>query len=86
MLAVGFIPRLDGTRKIRRVSDGSCDGHVTEWIGRRRPQGHPDSTVADATGISWASDRGMNPTANMKCPYGTEKPRLNGSFLSLICV
>jgi hypothetical protein len=51
MLAVGFIPRLDGKRKIRRVSDGSCDGHVTEWIGRRRPQGRPDSTVADATGI-----------------------------------
>jgi hypothetical protein len=53
MLAVGFIPRLDGKRKIRRVSDGSCGGHVPEWIGRRRPLGRPDSTVADATGIWW---------------------------------
>jgi hypothetical protein len=52
MLAVGFIPRLDG-KKIRRVSDGSCDEHVTEWIGRRRAQGRPDSPVADAPGIGW---------------------------------
>jgi hypothetical protein len=76
MLAVGFIPRLDGKRKIRRVSDGSCDGHVTEWIGRRRPLGRPDSTVADATGVWGAGYRGMNPTANMNCPYGTGEPSL----------
>jgi hypothetical protein len=32
MLAVGLIPRLDGARQARHVSDGSCGGHVTERI------------------------------------------------------
>ena len=30
--------------------------------------------------------RGMNPTANMNCPYGTGEPRIETSFLIPICV
>jgi hypothetical protein len=39
------------------------------------------STVADATGISWACSRGINPTANMECPYGTGELGLETGFL-----
>jgi hypothetical protein len=63
-----------------------CHQHAYgEWVPRRRPQGRRHSTVADATAFNWASNRGMNPTANMKCPYGTGEPGTDTRFQIPIC-
>ena len=51
MLAVGFIPRLDGARNPRRVSDGSLGERFAKRSGVPSTpwRGRPRSTVADAT-------------------------------------
>jgi hypothetical protein len=86
MLAVGFIPRLDGKRKpvaLATVHAKGTSRNGSRVAEHRAALLQPSLTRRASDG---ASDRGMNPTANMKCPYGTEEPRINRSFLSLICV
>jgi hypothetical protein len=71
MLAVGFIPRLDVERKFRHVSDGSRGGtsrNGSDLAGRKAAPVQPSLTRRASHGTPF---RGINPTANVNCPYGT---------------
>ena len=84
--AVGFIPRLDGKRKPVASATVHAMGTLRNGSGVADHGAaliQPSLTRRASDG---ASDRGMNPTANMNCPYGTGEPRLNASFPSLIGV
>ena len=79
MLAVGFIPRLDVESKTRRVSGGSCGGASRNGSGVAERKATPIQPSLTRRASGGGSDRGMNPTANMKCPYGTETPSFRAS-------
>ena len=86
MLAVGFIPRLVGKGKSVALATVQAMGTSRNGSGVAEHKAaliQPSLTRRASDG---ASDRGIHPTANMKCPSETGEPMPNSSFPNLICV